>query len=441
MTHLARSFSLRALLALLAGVVAPEAIAAPQGPVSAPPSGIPTAVRVGFGRDRLAGLALGADPAAIASSVAAVSFEATGDGITPIGLGGPVFLVRFVWATRDQATRGAIALEMNPNVVFVEENPNVGPGEVQDCGVAQGAGTQQCTVAFFDGSPTLPEYTDQPALPVIDLGALPAAALLRDTIVAVIDTGVDPAHPALSGRLVGPGFDFVSNAPGGYETANGIDDDMDGLVDEAAGHGTHVAGTIALIDPRALILPLRVLDDEGNGTAWDVALAIRAAGEAECDIINLSLGLAASSLAVRAALDDVDDDAAVIVSAGNGGGLGVGVLALEEDVTAVAAVDNFGRFAWFTSFGPEVDLVAPGVDIYGPMPRGRWARWSGSSMATAVVSGAASRLHSWAIDEEDPEEIVEAILDGALSVDGRNPFPPGWLGRGIVRLGAAKNQL
>ncbi len=265
------------------------------------------------------------------------------------------------------------------------------------------------------------------------MSGLSASVAWAVTRVAVIDTGVDPSHPALVGRLAGPGYDFVRGSSGGYDARNFADDDGDGLIDEGYGHGTHVAGTITLIDPDALILPYRVLDSDGVGTAYDVAEAILAAENDGADVINLSLGLSEFSASVAAAIDSLDDDIAIVASAGNSGGFGVGQPARIDRVIAVAAVDPRGVRPAFASFGPEVDLVAPGVDIYGPMPEGQWATWSGSSMAAAVVSGAISRLHSWRMNE-DPEEVADALVDTAQSVDTVNPGLAGFLGTGLLRI-------
>ena len=107
--------------------------------------------------------------------------------------------------------------------------------------------------------------------------------------VAVLDTGVDRRHPALAGRLL-PGFDFVD-----------YDDDPSeegSEADVAFGHGTHVAGLVALVAPDAMIMPVRVLDADGQGNAWVLAEALMYAIDPDGDpstddgahVINLSLG-------------------------------------------------------------------------------------------------------------------------------------------------------
>lgn len=404
----------------------------------APPSG-PSAAQ-GLPRTRLVALEPLADLPAVAASVGAVVVRSLGDGVTPLGVNGPARIAELQWLDGVRAERATVVLSARSDVRFVELNRLVSPFETIGCSGPGQVGAQQCTAAFFDATPTVGEYVSQPAIPAIDLASLSPSVAWAETIVAVIDTGVDPTHPALVGRLAAPGFDFVRGQSGGYDVADFADNDLDGLVDEAYGHGTHVAGMITLIDPDALILSYRVLDSDGNGTAFDVALAILAAEEDDADVINLSLGLAFDSQAVAVALDAVDDDVAIVASAGNSGTLGVGHPARNPRVVAVAAVDEYGVLASFASYGPEVDLVAPGVDIYSAMPNGLFARWSGSSMAAAVVSGATSRLHSWRMDE-DPDEAIEALLSGALAVDALNPHAAGHLGTGLIQIGAASGHL
>ncbi|MFT5690402.1 MAG: hypothetical protein ACI8PQ_003259, partial [Planctomycetota bacterium] len=227
----------------------------------------------------------------------------------------------------------------------------------------------------------------------------------------------------------------------GYDIPNGIDDDRDGVIDEAYGHGTHVSGIIRVVDPSALLLPYRVLNSEGNGTAFDVARAIYQAEIDGAQIINLSLGLARVSLAVNGALEGVTENGLVVIaSAGNTGRMGVGALAANDETIAVAAVDDQGILAPFATYGSEVDVVAPGVGIYSAMPGGQYAWWSGSSMSTAVVTGAVSRLRASSVDANQ-EEAEDALGDGGIEVDDLNPGRDGLLGEGIIHLGLALQEL
>jgi len=117
--------------------------------------------------------------------------------------------------------------------------------------------------------------------------------------VAVLDTGVDSSHPSLVGHLA-PGFDFVDMDADPSEVGSH-------LANPVFGHGTHVAGLVALAAPEAKIMPVRVLDPQGIGNAWVLAEALRYAVDPDgnpathdgADIINLSLSTTLRSQLVK----------------------------------------------------------------------------------------------------------------------------------------------
>jgi len=141
-----------------------------------------------------------------------------------------------------------------------------------------------------------------------------APALGEGVTVAVIDTGLDLTHPAFEGALTDPSTwqDYVG--------ADRVPQEEGVLGTGGYGHGTNVAGIVLQIAPNAKIMPLRVLDANGVGTVANVALAVRWAADHGANVINLSLGSAKDSRAVR---DAVASAAArhipVIASAGNDG--------------------------------------------------------------------------------------------------------------------------
>jgi subtilisin family serine protease len=141
------------------------------------------------------------------------------------------------------------------------------------------------------------------------------------SVVAVIDTGVQARHPALSGRLTQARYDFVEGDQNPADIGNRRDDDRDGEADETVGHGTHVAGIVALAAPEARIMPVRALDSEGRGTTFGVARAITFALDNGADVVNLSLGSSRQTDLLED-LIEVDDDgeeqgALFVAAAGN----------------------------------------------------------------------------------------------------------------------------
>ena len=240
--------------------------------------------------------------------------------------------------------------------------------------------------------------------------------------VAVLDTGVDGTHPLLAGRML-PGFDFVDydSDPSEPTIATG----------SGWGHGTHVAGLVAMVAPGAQIMPLRVLDGNGVGNAWVLAEAMLYAIDPDGDpntddgaqIINLSLGSLARTRIVDAvarlaacapavADDPVNDrsdpgysaDALrcerhggtlVVAAAGNDGSASAKQYPAAEGVdslVSIAASNASKHLAGFSNFGSWIGLAAPGDAITSSLPGGRWGTWGGTSMAAPIVAGSAALL-------------------------------------------------
>jgi subtilisin family serine protease len=172
--------------------------------------------------------------------------------------------------------------------------------------------------------------------------------------VAVLDTGVDAAHPLLAGRLAPGGVDFVDGDGDPADAPGGVDSDRDGQADEAVGHGTAVAGLVLAVAPEASVLPIRVLDSDGVGTAFGVARGIDLARRRGADVLNMSFGMGRLSRLVVELLDEVQErGGTLIASAGNRNvGAPPQYPAGHPDVLGVAATDSLDRKADFSNFGP-----------------------------------------------------------------------------------------
>ena len=262
--------------------------------------------------------------------------------------------------------------------------------------------------------------------PDIDIDALEASALtLGDPAltVAVIDDGVDFSHPDLAGRQwINPG-----ESGGGKET-NGQDDDGNGYVDDVNGwdfvnddrtvhdsdddHGTHVAGTIAAnlnglgivgVAPNVKIMALKFLGPTGGQTS-DAIAAIGYAAAKGISISNNSWGSISCNPALKEAIAAAED-MLFVAAAGNGGPDGqrdnndiAPFYPASYDVptiVSVAAIDKDGALGDFSNWGyRNVDVGAPGVEIYSTIPGGGYDWWPGTSMASPHVAGVAALARS-----------------------------------------------
>jgi len=205
--------------------------------------------------------------------------------------------------------------------------------------------------------------------------------------VAVLDTGIDANHPDLKGAVVAM-RDFSGS--------------LEGAVDRQ-GHGTHVAGTIAArqnqqgvvgVAPQCQLLVGKVLGDDGAGSEQSVAAGIHWAVSQRADIISMSLGSSRASRRIGEAVEAANRAGVFLITAAGNEGRpdSINFPARRRETIAVAATNRSGQATSFSSRGPQVDIAAPGEDILSTWPGGRYARLSGTSMATPFVSGVVALL-------------------------------------------------
>ncbi|SOC42681.1 S8 family peptidase [Ureibacillus acetophenoni] len=209
--------------------------------------------------------------------------------------------------------------------------------------------------------------------------------------IAILDTGCDVNHPDLSTRIIG-GRNFTSD-----------DNGQPDIYTDYNGHGTHVAGTIAAIHngdgvvgvaPESNLLIVKVLDKNGSGKYDRIINGINYAVEQKVDIISMSLGGPTNVPELHQAIQNaIANQVLVVCAAGNEGD---GQSSSDEfaypgsynEVISVGSINLQRRSSEFSNSNNEIDLVAPGEEILSTYLNGKYAKLSGTSMATPHVSGA-----------------------------------------------------
>lgn len=242
----------------------------------------------------------------------------------------------------------------------------------------------------------------------------------ENVLIAVLDSGADLDHPDLIGKLrTDIDKDFVTGDHG------------DDVADDDHGHGTHVAGIaaattdngigVAGVGWEATILPLKVLDETGNGDGVTLAAAIRYAADRGADVINVSLGGPTYCPdSVRSAVDYAYNKGVLLVAAaGNhGGSNGPNAEMFPancERVLGVAATEQDDDVASYSNYGGHVSVAAPGSYVYNTLMGGSYGYMSGTSMATPHVAGLAALVRA-RYPSYTPDEIASALLDNAVDL-------------------------
>ncbi len=251
----------------------------------------------------------------------------------------------------------------------------------------------------------------QPALG--NAGLLASDATGAGIVVAVLDTGLDLGHPAFAGAIARGGYDLVDRDAQPAEVADGVDENGNGLVDEAFGHGTHVAGIVRLVAPQARILPIRIIDSDGRTDAWKILEGVQRAAASGARVVNLSLGgldlgeIVLGELEARAEAGTI-----LVAAAGNENVSELRFPAAGDGVVGVTAINGeTGAKATFANHGSWIDVAAPGVHVVSTFPGGRYARWGGTSSSSPVVAGALALLAA----EMGPWAAVDDIVDRLTS--------------------------
>ena len=324
---------------------------------------------------------------------------------------------------------GVVDLEPNATVNSVEADPSA-----QSASSLQALGNLFATRATtqYWGATVLGTYVNQPGAQMIELLGAQSSFGTGSALVAIIDTGVDPDHPALAGALV-PGYDFTRDSPNTVSELLDLPDavalafkqstveildsklvvlarqqstveildqstvellDANGLP-SSFGHGTMVAGLIHLVSPGARIMPLKAFHADGTASIFNVARAIRYAVDNGADVISMSFAYPASSPVLQAAIAYATGKGVICVaSAGNLGTETVMYPAGYPKVIGVGSVNYSNNASPFTNSGSAVDTSAPGEALVTLFPGGNYAAVWGTSFSSALVAGSASLMKS-----------------------------------------------
>jgi len=210
----------------------------------------------------------------------------------------------------------------------------------------------------------------------------------KNVTIAIIDSGIDYNHEDLNTNYIAGGFDWVNN-------------DSDPMDDY--GHGTHCAGiAAAIIDngkgiagiAQVNLMAEKVLDGTGGGTEWDVAQGIVHAADNNADIISLSLGGDADVQVEEDACLYAWNHSCLLVAAAGNNNKWVKYPGAYETVIAVGAINQTDQRWGSSSWGPNLELVAPGVGILSTYPSDNYATLQGTSMAAPHVAGVAALMWS-----------------------------------------------
>jgi hypothetical protein len=306
--------------------------------------------------------------------------------------------------------------------------PGILDVEIDTVGQTMAATQQGAPPALYDSTPinyygqTVREgYVLQPATQIIGLANAQNTFHVKGKgTVAVIDTGVDTAHPVLQGVLL-PGYDFTRNQSSADEkgdvsqsTTAVIDQSTTAVIDQSTtavidpytasqlnqpqyegfGHGTMVAGVVHLTAPGAMILPLKAFHVDGTGYNSDVIRAIYFAVKQHANVLNMSFSFKSPSNELKNAIQYANSNGSICVAAAGNDGQQTTVYpaGYSNMVMGIASTSNSDTQSTFTNYGSMVFAAAPGEGVVTLFPFGTYAATWGTSFSTPFVAGTASLL-------------------------------------------------
>lgn len=232
----------------------------------------------------------------------------------------------------------------------------------------------------------------------------------QDVVVAVLDTGVDLNHPDLKGNIV-DGINL-------WEREKSPQDDN--------GHGTNVAGVLGAtgnnligvtgVSWRTKIMPIKVLDSNGDGKSFLVGQGVRYAADNGAKVILLALGDIIYSPFMSEAVNYAESKGALVVAASGNDSNRLNYPAQFPNVLSVGAVDSLDKYAYYSNYGQQLDVVAPGEGIYTTKLGGDYTVNSGTSLAAPQVAGLAALMFQ-KNPNLTPKEVADIIKFTADDVE------------------------
>jgi subtilisin family serine protease len=390
-------------------------------------------------------------PKALASALATLSASFAGVGVVQQIEGRPIYLVSY------ELTATQVPDDVNLVLDAMVAQGRLTWAELNYAGQTGEGRTDSLWLSGF--GITVGQFGNQYAAPLLGLGGAHAGSRGAGVVIAVLDTGIDGMHPALSGAVSPQGVSFVPGSAQWADVGDGLDSDGDGLVDEQVGHGTFVAGLIGLVAPDAMILPVRVLDSDGIANNFQIARAVAWSIDRGAHVVNMSLGEDYESITIMDVVAEAKSKGVVVVGAAGNRATDdpKEYPASDTNAIGVTALNWADARAPFANFGNQLDLAAPGDSLFmgpgadlaksiiGPVPGGGYAIWEGTSFATAFVSGTAALVRaqhpSWPSKAVPAGAIVDTILttlvDTGVDTDAQNPDFAGQLGDARISAAAA----
>ena len=346
------------------------------------------------------------------------------------GLGDPLDQL-FVITTPLNANTLLTVLRSLPGIVDAELDQLVSLlGELNRVTTPPAALSDSALVSYYN-SQVWNGYVNQPAAGIVRVSAAQGQFhVVGAGIVADIDTGVDPNHPAFAGVLL-QGYDFTRNQQGASELKDLsptdfssppppcqpsvcppaiVDQSSAAILDQSSaaildtnpnyaafGHGTMVMGVIHLVAPQARLLPLKAFRSDGTGQLSDILRAIYYAIQNGANVLNMSFDLTANSPELKSALDGAKQSGLICAaSVGNNGQQEIVYpAALENDVMGVASTSDLDQRSYFSDFGDAIVwIAAPGEAIVTTYPFSTYAAGWGTSFSTPFVSGGTALLRN-----------------------------------------------